>query len=520
MILKFSNPHHKNYSQILSQIQTPCRILSQEHSPIIQQLQANDPTLKTLNLSNQEILNNHLEALILALQNNNTLQTLVLQDVRIVPQGLTALIMYTKISNLFLDNNQINDQEITEMIKALYYNQNLTGLFLSGNSIGDQGALALGEYLASKNCHLKILDLSKNKIKDVGLRFLFDNLKKNDTLELFDVSRNYFQFAGAGILAESLRENKAIRGLKLKSCFFKSVMSVKVIMDGIKEKKQLESLGLSNNKVDISDLEGVLNLLKENFSMYELDLSVNYLRENGAITFAEALEENYTLQRLDLEDNHISDATINEKGIVALANSLRGHPGLYYLNLKQNSIGVKGGEALMKMLEENKKITTLEVVERRPNAVVGNTLKAEQVKRINELIERNRERVKETAEYLAEKCLGTEEMKLDVRKLNDYYRCDHELLLSYWGGENYEKIAERLRRYLAVNFLDVIGCKGNGKSGLERLPYQVKYAIFDYLDLEKMLWSLEMKKEQMKRKKREEGERGEKGSQQGNCNMW
>ncbi len=133
--------------------------------------------------------------------------------------------------------------------------------------------------------------------------------------------------------------------------------------------------------------------------------------------------------------------------------------------------------------------------------------------------------MKETAKYLAEKCLGAgnsiEEMKLDMKKLRCYYGCDHDLLNNYWGGENYEKIAERLRRYLAMNFLEVIGCKGNGKSGIERLPYQVKYAIFDYLDLGKMLWILEMEKEQKKRKNsRVREEEGGKGNEQGNCNIW
>jgi len=268
--------------------------------------------------------------------------------------------------------------------------------------------------------------------------------------------------------------------------------------------------------VDTSDLEGLNELLRGNHSLYELDMSCNYMKEAGAVAFSEVLDNNYTLKRLDLEDNHIADGSINDKGIAALANSLKDHPSVYYVNLRQNSIGAKGSEALLKMMEENQMITTLEVLETRPNAMVGNTIKTEVAQRMNELVLRNKEEVITTARYLKEKA-GNIGEKLDLERLKHYQRCDHGLLESYLGAEDYGKMVRNVERYIAMNFLEVIGCKGNGKSEIERMPYGVKYEIFSYLELDKVLWREEAKKKQKEREKRNEN-LGDKDG--GNCNIW
>jgi len=93
-------------------------------------------------------------------------------------------------------------------------------------------------------------------------------------------------------------------------------------------------------------------------------------------------------------------------------------------------------------------------------------------------------------------------------------------LESYLGGDDYGKIVRNVERYVAVNFLEVMRCKGNGRSVIERIPYGVKYEIFSYLELDKMLWRDEAEKKQKERKEKKKGESGVVEKETGNCNIW
>jgi len=98
--------------------------------------------------------------------------------------------------------------------------------------------------------------------------------------------------------------------------------------------------------------------------------------------------------------------------------------------------------------------------------------------------------VRKTSEYLtehfSESC--SPKKKIDPKILKYYQACDDELLAFHLGYENYDQITKNINNYIASNFLKLTGCVGNGKSTLEQLFPQLRYHIFSYLDLNKILW--------------------------------
>nr|NGX38671.1 hypothetical protein [Chlamydiota bacterium] len=92
-----------------------------------------------------------------------------------------------------------------------------------------------------------------------------------------------------------------------------------------------------------------------------LDLRHNSVGEKGTEALAKALGVNSTLQTLKLYRNSVGD-----KGAKALAKALESDHSLQTLNLEGNSVGDKGAEALAKALEIN---STLQSLDLRHNSV-------------------------------------------------------------------------------------------------------------------------------------------------------
>jgi len=137
----------------------------------------------------------------------------------------------SKVYELDLRDNLIGCIGCMEISKALAQNHSccLHTLNLSGNKIADLGAAVLSSMIAT-NTSLTHLDLSGNKLEQQAMQGIGGGLRGNSTLHTLILDENYFSDDGAIELGWALSFNHSLRKLTLcgnvtcapLSCVFKS----------------------------------------------------------------------------------------------------------------------------------------------------------------------------------------------------------------------------------------------------------------------------------------------------------
>lgn len=110
---------------------------------------------------------------------------------------------------LDLSWNKICDVGAQALAQALESNATLQLLELECNKIGDVGAQALAKALES-NTTLQVLTLSYNQIGDEGGKALGKALESNPTLQLLDLSCNRITDRVPGWITNLIRRNKRL----------------------------------------------------------------------------------------------------------------------------------------------------------------------------------------------------------------------------------------------------------------------------------------------------------------------
>merc|ERR1719382_485407 len=100
----------------------------------------------------------------------------------------------------------------------------------------------------------------------------------------------------------------------------------------------------------------------------------------------EALRKNNTLRSLNLESNNLTATGGDQRGIINLAEALHVNRSLRVLMLSKNGITAQAGEYLVKAIESNEMLTLVDLSGNDPS------LSVEQLRRIDDAVQRNRER--------------------------------------------------------------------------------------------------------------------------------
>ena len=146
----------------------------------MRRMSENDPTMTTLNVSDESIGTAGASALAEALKVNKTLKTL---DIGV---------------------NSIGYAGVTAFAEALVVNNTVTTLYVWSNSIGDAGASALAEAL-KVNKTLMALNIADNSIGADGASALAEALKVNKTLTVLRVRHTSIGHASRALLKASAR---------------------------------------------------------------------------------------------------------------------------------------------------------------------------------------------------------------------------------------------------------------------------------------------------------------------------
>ena len=266
-------------------------------------------------------------------------------------------------SELKLSRSNIDNKQVSLLFNALINNKSFTILDISYNRIGDVGAQALAN-LFEINHSLKELDISKNQVADAGAQALAKALETNYTLNSLNLWNNQVGDVGAQALAKALEVNNSLNLLNLWNNKVSNA-GTQALAKALATNYSLNCLDIGFNQVGDIGVQALAKVLETNHSLTTLNLSGNQVSDTGAQALAKALETNHSLNSLDVGGNQINDT-----GAQALAKALETNHSLNTLYLNDNKVGDAGAKALAKVLVVNHSLNNLNLDRNQ----VGNTV--------------------------------------------------------------------------------------------------------------------------------------------------
>ncbi|XP_052075972.1 leucine-rich repeat-containing protein 74A-like [Mytilus californianus] len=142
-------------------------------------------------------------------------------------------------------------------------------LNLSNNRICNVGGQHIARGLV-KNDRLKVLNLSWNRITGNGAAAIGYALAKNSDLQVLNISWNGFEHGGAHALAHGLSQNTCLKELDISSNRI-GQSGVAKLMKGVKENTTLEALKIADNPIKTCSTLMVLLIVEKHEKISFLD---------------------------------------------------------------------------------------------------------------------------------------------------------------------------------------------------------------------------------------------------------
>ncbi|XP_077086517.1 protein NLRC3-like isoform X9 [Siphateles boraxobius] len=231
---------------------------------------------------------------------------------------------------------------VTATRSAEFYNCGVT----------DKGCAALASALRSNPSHLRELVLSKNDLRDAGVKQLSVVLENpHCKLEKLWFYNCGVSDEGCAALASALRSNPAhLRELNLSENKLgnSGVKLISAVLDNPRFK--LEELRLWKCGVSDEGCAGLASALRSNPSyLRKLDLSFNNLGDSGVKLLSAGLENSHC----KLEELGLISCGVTYEGCAALALALRSNPShLRTLDLNGNKLGDSGVKLLSDLKDD------------------------------------------------------------------------------------------------------------------------------------------------------------------------
>ncbi|XP_057706265.1 NACHT, LRR and PYD domains-containing protein 3-like [Corythoichthys intestinalis] len=298
------------------------------------------------------------------------------KGVEILSKGLAS--PHCKLESLFLMECGLSKSSCHLLTSVPSYPSNLKRLNLSKNNLSDEGVEILSKGLSSPNCTLEELTLRDCHLDKGSCHLLASVLSSPSNLKRLDLTDNNLSYEGVEILSKGLASpNCILESLNLSRCHLDKG-SCHLLASVLSSPSNLRHLNLSKN--NLSD-EGVEILSKglasPNCILESLDLSGCELKKGSCHPLASVLSSPSNLKHLELSWNDLSDegigilskglasphckleslelsaCGITNKGCVFLAEALMLNPShLQQLSLWKNPIGEKGKMVLLNVQED------------------------------------------------------------------------------------------------------------------------------------------------------------------------
>jgi Ran GTPase-activating protein (RanGAP) involved in mRNA processing and transport len=270
------------------------------------------------------------------------------------------------LTNLELSDLSVSDTR--KLAEALKGNKSLISLNLSGNKIGDVGVLEIARALAT-NTTLKELNLAKNLVGYVGALEIARALATNTTLQRLNLSENLVENEGAAAIAEALEINATLIDIDLLDNPI-GELGVIAIAEMLTVNKVLVSVSLSgkplsggDEEADLSEADGVEEGVEE-VGIEEEDTDVTVISDIVAANLDLALEQNSTLKDLTLRDIPFGGQGVEAIIRIIRQNKLRSlNLGIVNVDTDEDHPGITSAQMTMiaKALRENTTLQELDL---------------------------------------------------------------------------------------------------------------------------------------------------------------
>ena len=251
--------------------------------------------LSVLNISNNPILDIGIKKLTDCLKNFNNLNKLNVSYCGFEFPGfehLMNLLQYIKrIEYLNISGNNIKSENF-ENVKPCFSTFGVKYLNMANCSLGNNSTLILGECLEG-NETLKSINISNNKITDLGFRSFIPLFKNNNSIENFDCSVNYITDLTAKPFIKNLKFNRGLKRINFFDNQLKNEMG-NLFIEILETNKNLISINLVYNRVQMKTIEEINRILKFNNEKQKAKFIPNLQRDIKGLQFNPDLFSFYT----------------------------------------------------------------------------------------------------------------------------------------------------------------------------------------------------------------------------------
>ncbi|GAB9470214.1 hypothetical protein Gpo141_00007465 [Globisporangium polare] len=240
-----------------------------------------------------------------------------------------------------VSDNRLSDNALNALLLALENKPNLARLDISENEIGSKSAKSLRNYIVSSLCTIKTLTLNNADVDDQECTLFMIAFEKNKSVEHLYLRSNRIgqvvstkaKLKGSGSADKSSASSSSSGPLPTGGESIGAMLNVNL---------NIATLDLSWNLLKFASASPIGNALQLNYNLKELTLSYNACGDQGAMVFGQTIRINTALEKLNLSYN-----SIGAKGAMVIASGLAANKGLRELILDGNSIGMESGRALM-----------------------------------------------------------------------------------------------------------------------------------------------------------------------------
>ena len=239
----------------------------------------NTTKLYSINLSNNPILDDGIIKLTNSLRHFPELKEINVSNCGIEFKGFKELIRtlqsVRRINSLDISKNRLTSSKFDE-VKTCFCAFGLKYLNLSRCQLGDECAYSLGESMQQNETICK-LNISNNKITDIGFKsfiYLFNN---NNTLESFDCSCNFISDLTMKDFLICVEYNRTLKHLNLYDNQLHNDMG-NLLLEILEKNRTLLSVNLLYNRVQLKTIDEINQKLKYNNEKEKLKYVPNLTR--------------------------------------------------------------------------------------------------------------------------------------------------------------------------------------------------------------------------------------------------
>ena len=293
--------------------------------------------LYSLNISNNPILDDGLKKLTDSLKNFQNLHKLNISNCDFGYPGfeylINALQTIKRIDHLNVSKNYLFSKEFAK-IKPCFSTFGIKYLNMSKCSLGNESTFYLGEGLINNETIIK-LNISGNKIGDLGFRSFIPLFTKNNVMESFNCSMNLISDITAKDFIKNMKYNRTLKKVNLFDNQLTDEMG-NIFKEILEINKSLVNVNLMYNRVQLKTIEDINKILKTNAEnkkarfIPDLQKDIKNLQFNPEMfkyytkniinkkeqqksLYKKVRQDDKSFSRLIIKENHKVDLKIQEK---------------------------------------------------------------------------------------------------------------------------------------------------------------------------------------------------------------